>query len=134
MYPPVLEHLEHEGRSASSRARADQQQVPGSVCCVVLTTVVEDCRLWTLPGSREKKRNGAISMLGSDLLRARQKSARGIDAKPVTGELASLILRWYDGTHPQHKLVSLPSSLIDRPEELTWSSVPCSYYSCRGDP
>lgn len=55
MYPPVLEHLEHEGRSASSRARADQQQVPGSVCCVVLTTVVEDCRLWTLPGSREKK-------------------------------------------------------------------------------
>lgn len=73
-------------------------------------------------------------LVGSDLPRARQKPARGIDAKPVMGELASLILRWSDGTHPQHKLVSLPSSLIDRPEELTWSRVPCSYYSCRGDP
>lgn len=49
-------------------------------------------------------------------------------------ELASLILRRYDGTHPQHKLVSLPSSLIDRPEELARSCVPCSCYSCRGEP
>lgn len=49
-------------------------------------------------------------------------------------ELASLILSGHDGTHPQHELVSLPSSLIDRPEELTWSCVPYSCYSCRGEP
>lgn len=55
MYPPVLKHLEHEGRSAPSSTRADQQQVPGSVHCVVLTAVAEDCRLWALPGSRQKK-------------------------------------------------------------------------------
>lgn len=84
--------------------------------------------------AKKKKRNGAISMLGSDLPRTRQKSARGIDAKAVMDKLASLILRRYDGTRSQYELVSLPSSLIDRSEELTWSCVLCSYYSCRGDP
>lgn len=78
------------------------------------------------------KRNAAISMLGSDLPRAAQKSAHGIDARSVTDELAILILRRYDGTHPQHELVSLHSSLIDRPEELAWGRVPRSCYSCRG--
>lgn len=80
------------------------------------------------------KKNVAISMLGSDLPRAAQKSAHGIDARSVTDELAILILRRYDGKHPQHELVSLHSSLIDRPEELAWGRVPCWCYSCRGGP
>lgn len=28
MYPPVLELFEHEGRSAPSNTRADQQRIP----------------------------------------------------------------------------------------------------------
>lgn len=56
MYPPVLELFEHEGRSAPSNTRADQQRIPSyRVPCVVLTTmVVKDRRLWPLPGSRGK--------------------------------------------------------------------------------
>lgn len=59
MYPPVLEHLGHEGKSAPSNTRADQQRVPCySVPCVVLTAVaawlLRIVALWLLPGSREK--------------------------------------------------------------------------------
>lgn len=51
MHTPVLEYFEHEGWSALSNVRADQQRVPSYVPCVVPTTVVQDRRLWPLPGS-----------------------------------------------------------------------------------
>lgn len=54
MHTPVLEYFEHEGWSALSNARADQQRVPSYVPCVVPTTVVQDRRLWPLPGSKKK--------------------------------------------------------------------------------
>lgn len=60
MYPPVLEHLGHEGKSAPSNTRADQLRVPScSVPCVVLTAVsawlLRIVDLWPLPGSGEKQ-------------------------------------------------------------------------------
>lgn len=70
MYLPVLELFEHEGRSAPSNTRADQQRIPScrAPCVVLNTAVAKDRRLWPLPGSRGK-RNRGISMLGSDLPR-----------------------------------------------------------------
>jgi hypothetical protein len=70
MYPPVLEHLEHEGKSAPNNTRADQRRVPShSVPYVVLTAVaacsvaVQDRRpvgsAWV-----KGERNGAISNVG----------------------------------------------------------------------
>jgi len=74
MYPPVLEHLEHEGKSAPNNTRADQRRVPShSVPCVVLTAVaacsvaVQDRR----PVGSAWVKGGRSAMLGSDLPRTR---------------------------------------------------------------
>lgn len=47
MYSPVLEYFEHEGWSAPSSVRADQQRVPSSSHLVVLTTQVPWLRIVT---------------------------------------------------------------------------------------
>lgn len=70
MHSPVLEHLEHEGRSAPSNTRADQRRVPSySGPCAVLTAtaavwLLRIDALWSLPGSREKGM-GRSANLGS---------------------------------------------------------------------
>lgn len=72
MYPPVLEHLGHEGKSAPSNTRADQRRVPS--CSVVSPASLRgaDCRGCVAVDDRRPvasawvkgKINGAISNVG----------------------------------------------------------------------